>query len=43
VSAVMNGLAFERVADPEAIPDELFAWVLAILLDAAQTPRAEGS
>ncbi|MFL5821387.1 MAG: TetR/AcrR family transcriptional regulator [Solirubrobacteraceae bacterium] len=38
VMAVINGLAFERVADPAAIPDQLFAWVLAVLLEAALTP-----
>jgi AcrR family transcriptional regulator len=40
VMAVLNGLAFERVADPDAIPDELFAWVLAALLEAALTSKA---
>jgi AcrR family transcriptional regulator len=35
VMAVINGLAFERVADPEAISDELFAWALATLVGAA--------
>src|SRR5215208_732173 len=42
VSAAINGLAFERVADPQAIPDELFAWVLATLAGAA-IERKRGS
>jgi len=32
VGAALNGLAFERAADPEAIPDEMFAeFVVAVL------------
>ena len=42
VMAVINGLAFERVADPEAISDELYAWVLATLVGAA-VERKRGS
>jgi AcrR family transcriptional regulator len=35
VAAVINGLAFERVANPEAIPDELFSFVMWSLLGSA--------
>lgn len=35
VAAVINGLAFERVANPEAIPDELFSFVIWSLLGSA--------
>jgi AcrR family transcriptional regulator len=32
ISATLNGLAFERAADPEAIPDEVFAEFIAAIL-----------
>jgi AcrR family transcriptional regulator len=32
VSAALNGLAFERAADPESIPDEVFAEFIAAVL-----------
>jgi AcrR family transcriptional regulator len=42
LSAAINGLAFERVADPGAVPDDLFAFMvssLATAVFAAATPR----
>jgi hypothetical protein len=34
VNALGNGLALEKLADPTAVPDELFGSVLALLFDA---------
>ena len=34
VNALGNGLALERLADPDAVPDELFGSVLALFFDA---------
>jgi AcrR family transcriptional regulator len=42
ISAALNGLAFERAADPQAIPDDVFAeFITAVLgcaISAPQTP-----
>ncbi len=32
ISALINGLAFERVLDPESVPDELFGLILSSLI-----------
>ena len=34
VNALGNGLALEKLADPDAVPDELFGSVLALFFDA---------
>jgi AcrR family transcriptional regulator len=42
LSAAINGLAFERVADPGTVPDDLFAFMvssMATAVFAAATPR----
>jgi len=39
ISAALNGLAFERAADPEAIPDEVLAeFITAVLACAVAGP-----
>lgn len=41
IAASLNGLAFERAADPEALPDEVFAeFVTAVLGCAISAPRS---
>lgn len=41
IAACLNGLAFERAADPEALPDEVFAeFVTAVLGCAIAAPEA---
>jgi hypothetical protein len=40
VGAALNGLAFERAADPDAMPDEVFAeFVSAVLACSISAPR----
>jgi AcrR family transcriptional regulator len=42
IAASLNGLAFERAADPDALPDEVFAeFVTAVLGCAISAPQAE--
>jgi AcrR family transcriptional regulator len=42
IAASLNGLAFERAADPEALPDEVFAeFVAAVLGCAIAAPEAK--
>src|ERR671919_760732 len=42
ISASLNGLAFERAADPAALPDEVFAeFITAVLGCAISAPQAE--
>src|ERR671919_1647334 len=42
IAASLNGLAFERAADPEALPDDVFAeFVTAVLGCAIAAPQAE--
>jgi len=41
ISATLNGLAFEAAADPEAIPDDVFAeFIAAILACSIAVPSA---
>jgi hypothetical protein len=41
IGASLNGLAFERAADPEAVPDEVFAeFISAVLAGAVAAPDA---
>jgi AcrR family transcriptional regulator len=40
VEALADGLALQRLLDPESVPDELFGTVLAALLDGATSPRS---
>jgi len=43
ISAALNGLAFERAADPDAVPDEVFAeFISAVLACSVAAPEAEG-
>jgi hypothetical protein len=40
VGAALNGLAFERAADPDAMPDEVFAeFVSAVLACSISAPE----
>lgn len=42
ITASLNGLAFERAADPDALPDEVFAeFITAVLGCAISAPQAE--
>jgi AcrR family transcriptional regulator len=42
IAASLNGLAFERAADPDALPDDVFAeFVTAVLGCAISAPQAE--
>jgi AcrR family transcriptional regulator len=42
IAASLNGLAFERAADPHALPDEVFAeFITAVLGCAISAPQAE--
>jgi hypothetical protein len=42
INASLNGLAFERAADPDAIPDEVFAeFISAVLACAVAAPEAD--
>jgi AcrR family transcriptional regulator len=42
IAASLNGLAFERAADPDALPDEVFAeFITAVLGCAVSAPQAE--
>jgi AcrR family transcriptional regulator len=40
VEALADGLALQKLLDPESVPDELFGTVLAALLDGATSPRS---
>ena len=39
VDALADGIALQKIADPDAVPDELFEEVLSLLLRAATSPR----
>jgi hypothetical protein len=41
INASLNGLAFERAADPDAIPDEVFAEFSGVLACAVAAPAAD--
>jgi hypothetical protein len=40
VEALADGLALQRLADPESVPDDLFGAVLAALFDGATSLRS---
>jgi AcrR family transcriptional regulator len=42
ISASLNGLAFERAADPEAVPDEVFTEFIAAVLACSVAAPEEG-
>jgi hypothetical protein len=41
ISALINGLAFERVIEPEAVTDELFGLLVSRLIIGLLTPEGE--
>ena len=41
IAACLNGLAFERAADPDALPDEVFAEFVTAVLGCAIAAPAE--
>ncbi len=43
VDALADGIARQRLADPEAVPDELMGTVLALLFSAATRPAGTGT
>ena len=42
IGATLNGLAFERAADPDAIPDEVFAEFIAAILACSVAAPSDG-
>jgi AcrR family transcriptional regulator len=42
IDALADGIARQKLADPEAVPDELMGDVLALLFDAASRPARSG-
>lgn len=42
IGAALNGLAFERAADPEAVPDEVFAEFISAVLACSVAAPGEG-
>jgi AcrR family transcriptional regulator len=47
INALGNGIALEKYVDPEAVPDDLFGWALAVIFEAlttgAQSQASEGA
>ena len=42
INALGNGLALEKLADPDSVPDELLGWTLALIFEALVASAQSG-